>query len=260
MKKILKKLSLFIMALSLIAGPGTTDVFAASQGIYTATCKPHYRHPQTGVIEDAGGEGSAELGQSMTEGATHSQALVEVDEYGNTFVTVRLKLMDNISDVSFLIDGGQASPTLIKEDTANHTADYRMLVFSENSVITTSLYVAPMGRYVTYYITVSNLQPGSADFSPQISVEEPVTEEVVEEEPVTEELVEEPVEEIEVKNEGQNEVEDKGGLQEFDADGNKVEDKKTEEEKSNSGMIAGIIIVVAIAGAGAAYFISKKKK
>lgn len=67
-----------------------------SNGIYTATATPHYRNPLTGKIEDSGGEDSEVLGQSMTESTTDTKALVEVDSNGNTYITVRLKLMDNI--------------------------------------------------------------------------------------------------------------------------------------------------------------------
>ena len=53
-----------------MAGITAIPVHAAGNGIYVATATPHYRHPQTGVIEDSGGDGSAVLGQSMTDSAT----------------------------------------------------------------------------------------------------------------------------------------------------------------------------------------------
>ena len=73
-------------------------------GIYLAAATPHYQHPVTGMIEDSGGEKSKVLGQSMTESALHNEALVEVDPAGNTYITVRLNLMDNIEHPAFSVD------------------------------------------------------------------------------------------------------------------------------------------------------------
>ena len=60
-----------VVMLALAAGITSVPVLAASNGIYIATATPHYKHPVTGKIEDSGGEGSAVLGQSMTESATY---------------------------------------------------------------------------------------------------------------------------------------------------------------------------------------------
>lgn len=157
-------------AFTLMSGFSAETVQAAAAGIYIATATPHYRHPQTGVIEDSGGESSEVLGQSMTESATHTQALVEVDSSGNTWVTIRLKLMDNIENPTFRVDGSGVSATLMQENYSDNTADYRMKVGSENSVIRVDMYVVAMGRSVIFYITVSNLQSGAGDFITSISV------------------------------------------------------------------------------------------
>ena len=144
-------------------------MLAASNGIYTPTALSHYRHPTTGVIEDSGGEGSAVLGQSMTDSALNKSALVEVDANGNTWVTIRLNLMDNIQSPKFQVDGSSVSATLMQEDYSNNTADYRMKVNSENSIIRCNMYVVPMGREVIFYITVGNLKSGSGDFITSIT-------------------------------------------------------------------------------------------
>lgn len=169
------------MAVMLVLAAGITvvSVSAASEGIYIADATPHYRHPKTGIIEDAGGDGSAVLGQSMTESATYRKALVEVDASGNTYVTVRLQLMDNIENLQFQVDSAgngsfsAVSATLMQEDYINNTADYRMKVPNENAVIRCNMYVTAMGRDVIFYITVSNLQSGSGDFITSIKVEQP---------------------------------------------------------------------------------------
>ena len=159
--KALRALCGMVVMLALMAGITSVPVLAASNGIYTATATSHYRHPTTGVIEDSGGEGSAVLGQSMTDSALNKSALVEVDANGNTWVTIRLNLMDNIQSPKFQVDGSSVSATLMQEDYSNNTADYRMKVNSENSIIRCNMYVVPMGREVIFYITVGNLKSGS---------------------------------------------------------------------------------------------------
>lgn len=165
-----KILCSMVVMLALVAGITAIPAYAASNGIYTATATPHYRNPLTGKIEDSGGEDSEVLGQSMTESATYTKALVEVDSNGNTYITVRLKLMDNIQNPTFKVDGSSVSASLMQEDYSANTADYRMKVASENSVIRCSMYVVPMGRDVIFFITVSNLKSGSGDFVTSISV------------------------------------------------------------------------------------------
>lgn len=165
-----KALCSMVVMLALVAGITAIPAYAASNGIYTATATPHYRNPLTGKIEDSGGEDSEVLGQSMTESATDTKALVEVDSNGNTYITVRLKLMDNIQNPTFKVDGSSVSASLMQEDYTANTADYRMKVSSENSVIRCSMYVVPMGRDVIFFITVSNLKSGSGDFVTSIAV------------------------------------------------------------------------------------------
>ena len=179
--KLKRALCSMVVMLALMAGITSVPVLAASPGIYTATATSHYKHPTTGKIEDSGGEGSYVLGQSMTDSALNKAALVEVDSGGATWVTIRLNLMDNIQSPRFQVDGSSVSATLMQEDYSNNTADYRMRVGSENSIIRCNMYVIPMGREVIFYITVGGLSAGSGDFVTSITVEEP--EPVVEPEP-----------------------------------------------------------------------------
>lgn len=174
--KLYRALCSMAAMLALVAGIASVQVLAASNGIYTATATPHYRHPGTGKIEDSGGEGSAVLGQSMTDSATFKQALVEVDENGNTYITVRLKLSQYTKDHQFQVDGERngtftpATVSIMQENLGEDTTDYRMQVPSENAVIRCNMYVIPMGREVIFYITVSDLQAGSGDFVTSITV------------------------------------------------------------------------------------------
>lgn len=168
--KAISMLCSMVVMLALVAGITAIPTYAVSNGIYTATATPHYKHPKTGVIEDSGGSNSAVLGQSMTESATDTHALVEVDSDGTTYFTIRLKLMDNITNPTFRVDDNDVSATLMQEDYTYNTADYRMRVNNENSIIRCSMYVVPMGRNVIFYITVSDLQSGSGDFVTSITV------------------------------------------------------------------------------------------
>lgn len=272
--KLKRALCSMVVMLALMAGITSVPVLAASPGIYTATATSHYRHPTTGVIEDSGGESSYVLGQSMTDSALNKAALVEVDSSGATWVTIRLNLMDNIQSPQFQVDGSSASATLMQEDYSNNTADYRMRVNSENSIIRCNMYVIPMGREVIFYITVGGLSAGSGDFVTSITVEEP--EPVVEPEPEPEQpaattpqtpsnqtpstqtpsaeepsiqpteetpssteepVTEEPVTEepnSETSSDDEEEESSALGLAEFDESGNAVSNTSTEAEQNSS--------------------------
>ena len=272
--KLKRALCSMVVMLALMAGITSVPVLAASPGIYTATATSHYRHPTTGVIEDSGGESSYVLGQSMTDSALNKAALVEVDSSGATWVTIRLNLMDNIQSPQFQVDGSSVSATLMQEDYSNNTADYRMRVNSENSIIRCNMYVIPMGREVIFYITVGGLSAGSGDFVTSITVEEP--EPVVEPEPEPEQpetttpqtpsdqtpstqtpsaeepstqpteetpssteepVTEEPVTEepnSETSSDDEEEESSALGLAEFDESGNAVSNTSTEAEQNSS--------------------------
>ena len=149
---------------------------AMDNGIYTAKCTPYYVHPVTGVVEDRGGIESQGIGQPMTDSATYTTALIEVDPNGNTFATIRLSLMDNIEDVSFMVQADGNAPfydvsyDIMQEDLDNNTTDFRMQIPNENSYLRATFYVVPMSRYVIYYIGFSDFAPGSADFITSVEV------------------------------------------------------------------------------------------
>ena len=284
--KALRALCGMVVMLALMAGITSVPVLSASNGIYTATATSHYRHPTTGVIEDSGGEGSAVLGQSMTDSALNKAALVEVDSSGATWVTIRLNLMDNIQSPQFQVDGSSVSATLMQEDYTNNTADFRMQVPSENAIIRCNMYVIPMGRDVIFYITVGNLQSGSGDFVTSITVQEPESE--PEQPAVTTPQTQTPSSQTSSEqtpsssqapssaapssseasssnaSSADSSSEDSSsealGLEEFDASGNKVSDTSTEAEQDSSTgnpviwWVIGGIVIVAIAGGCVWYF------
>lgn len=277
--------AMLALAASIVSMPAS----AASHGIYTATATAHYRHPTTGVIEDSGGENSAVLGQSMTESATNKKALVEVDASGNTWITVRLNLMDNIQSPKFQVDGRSVSASLMQEDYGSNTADFRLKANSEKSIIRCNMYVTPMGREVIFYITVGNLKSGSGDFVTSISVEQakataapapsatktpaaastptPTKAPAAPATPTPEATVApsatpepSPTTDPEVQSSA-------SGLEEFDASGNAVEETQAPENTDSSSgspvlwwVIGGLVVIAAVGGGVWYVFFVRKGK
>ena len=286
--KLKRALCSMVVMLALMAGITSIPALAASNGIYTATATSHYKHPTTGVIEDSGGEGSYVLGQSMTESALNKAALVEVDPQGNTYVTVRLNLMDNIQNPQFQVDGSRngnfsaVSATVMQEDFTENTTDFRMQVPDENAIIRCNMYVIPMGRDVIFYITVGDLKSGSGDFIASVKVEQPAQEPEPEQSDTSASAVQTPASSTsdsqmssstpetsssDTGSASSDEDEDAVmGLEEFDASGNKVSDTSTEAEQDSSTgnpivwWVIGGIIVAAIAGGCVWYFCFFRKK
>ena len=296
--KLKRALCSMVVMLALVAGITSIPVLAASNGIYTATATSHYKHPTTGKIEDSGGEGSYVLGQSMTESALNKAALVEVDPQGNTYVTVRLNLMDNIQNPQFQVDGSRngnfsaVSATVMQEDFTENTTDFRMQVPDENAIIRCNMYVIPMGRDVIFYITVGDLKSGSGDFIASVKVEQPTQEPEPEQSDTSASAVQTPASSTsdsqmsssvppaseassstpetssgDTGSASSDEDEDAVmGLEEFDASGNKVSDTSTEAEQDSSTgnpivwWVIGGIIVAAIAGGCVWYFCFFRKK
>ena len=296
--KLKRALCSMVVMLALMAGITSIPALAASNGIYTATATSHYKHPTTGVIEDSGGEGSYVLGQSMTESALNKAALVEVDPQGNTYVTVRLNLMDNIQNPQFQVDGSRngnfsaVSATVMQEDFTENTTDFRMQVPDENAIIRCNMYVIPMGRDVIFYITVGDLKSGSGDFIASVKVEQPTQEPEPEQSDTSASAVQTPDSSTsdsqmsssvppaseassstpetssgDTGSASSDEDEDAVmGLEEFDASGNKVSDTSTEAEQDSSTgnpivwWVIGGIVVAAIAGGCVWYFCFFRKK
>jgi hypothetical protein len=172
----------FTVMLVLLASITCVSAQALDNGVYTAKCSPHYRHPVTGKIEDSGGESSEVLGQSMTDGATYPLALIEVDPQGKMFATVRLKLMDNIERPTFMVQNrgdsrfSGVSFDIMKEDFTKNESDFRFEIPNENCIVRATFYVVPMGRDVVYYLDFSDLSEGSSDFVVSVDVKKTETE------------------------------------------------------------------------------------
>lgn len=298
MNKIKALCGMVVMLTLIMVGITSVSTQAVSSGIYLATATPHYRNPQTGVIEDSGGEGSDVLGQSMTESATYNKALVEVDDSGNVYVTIRLQLMDNIRNPQFQVDGQSAAVTLMQEDYTNNTADYRMKVKSVQSVIRCKMNVIAMGRDVIFFITVSDLQSGSGDFITSITVNKPAqannqpqpsgnnsnnsqpannqnnagnnaettAEAVTEETTKEQEITTEKETETTSKKEEVKKADKSTEIMEYDESGNEVKTSASSKDKKDSKNTAAtviivivVVVIIAATGVGGFYFYKKRK-
>lgn len=147
----------------------TAQALAATASVATASVTASYANPISGEIEDSAGTGNVTLAESMVEGCTYPSALVEQDADGNTYVTLRFKLADQIGNMQFWADtsgdGAFLSTDSVQMQTGtiddSAVADYRFLVPGANSNIRISMYVTPMGREVIYFASLSNLTEGN---------------------------------------------------------------------------------------------------
>ena len=165
-------LAAFAVSSSVLVGAA----HAAASAVYTASTAPSYANPVTGAIEDSAGQSNVALAESMTTGCTYPAALVEKDTAGNTFVTLRFKLADQMGAMTFWADNGgdgvfaEVEATQMQTSTVGDTAvaDWRFQVPSETSSIRVSMYVNPMSRAVVYFVQLVNLAEGNTDALPFI--------------------------------------------------------------------------------------------
>lgn len=138
---------------------------AAAAEEYTAAVHGAYRHPQTGEIEDSGGEGSYALGQSMVDSVVDPVGLLQLTEDGTWVLHLRFHLMDNISDVSLKAQAaGDAQWTEAESSVtaaAEESKDFCVALPSKDAVVRAECYVTAMGRSVIFYVTYDNLTQGN---------------------------------------------------------------------------------------------------
>ncbi len=262
-------------AFALSAGAFIGAAHAATSAVYTASTVPSYANPLTGQIEDSAGQSNVALAESMTTGCTYPAALVERDTAGNTFVTLRFKLADQIGAMNFWVDGnGDGSFAAVEAaqmqaDSANNTADWRFQVPGENSNIRVGMYVNPMSREVIYFTQLANLVEGNTDAIPFVQTITPGEEAA---EPVAASAAPAAAASTAAEtsasassNDAAASVEGSAnaGVKEYNADG-----QETTEGQSRSAaldgttaalVVGGIVVVLAIAGA-VAYFAYLKPK
>ncbi|MGE4214222.1 MAG: heme-binding Shp domain-containing protein [Anaerotignaceae bacterium] len=146
------------------------NAFALSDGVYTANTLTYYLNPDTGKTDD-GGTGNAEIGEGMCRSAVYEKALVE-QQNGKTWITLRILLYSNLSNARIYTQdspkGGytEVKYSLMTENSANDSGDFRFAAPSADCYIKTKMYVAPMGRDVCFYwkLDTATAQSGNADF------------------------------------------------------------------------------------------------
>ncbi len=172
-----------LFALVCMFGMVQSNAWAADAeniGVYTASVTASYENPDTGTIEDSGGQSSKALGQSMVQGIVQPNAFVEKDGSGQAIITVRFYEASELGEVKVSYDtahnGSFSAPvvvTLVKEDGAANMNDYQFTVPSEDATLRFTIHVNPMGRDVTFFVKLSDLVEGNtAGFTQTINVDE----------------------------------------------------------------------------------------
>ncbi|MCD7905382.1 MAG: S-layer homology domain-containing protein [Clostridiales bacterium] len=154
MKNLSKRIIAAATALSLVLGIfGVTALGAES---YVADTVTSYLNPDTGETDD-GGTANAELGEGMCRSAVYEKAVIEETDEG-VIITMRMLLYSNLSDIRLAVQdepGGSYSDVsynVIKESSSTDSADLRFSAPAGDSYIRITMYVAPMGRDVCFYM------------------------------------------------------------------------------------------------------------
>ena len=259
-------LAAFVVSSSVLVGVA----HAATSAVYTASTAPSYANPVTGAIEDSAGQSNVALAESMTTGCTYPAALVEKDTAGNTFVTLRFKLADQMGAMSFWADNGgdgafsAVEAAQMQVDSASNTADWRFQVPSETSNIRVSMYVNPMSRAVVYFVQLADLAEGNTDALPFVESVVP-GEEAVEPTPATQAETAPAADAAASATSEAAPSTDSGansGVKEYNADGQETTEGSQSaplDGATTGAVVAGIVAVVVIAGV-AAYFAYLKPK
>ncbi len=273
--------AMFALALSVSALASVAH--AATSAVFTASTVPSYSNPVTGEIEDSAGQSNVALAESMTTGCTYSAALVEKDTAGNTFVTLRFKLADQMGAMSFWADNGgdgafaAVEAAQMQVDSANNTADWRFQVPSETSNVRVSMYVTPMGRDVVYFTQLTGLVEGNTDAVPfvqtitsgeeaaePVAAVEPAAPASASGEPAASGTSGEPAASgTSGEAAPQTDGAANAGVKEYNADGQETTEGQDRSEPldgaTTAAIAGGIVVVLAIAGA-VAYFAYLKPK
>lgn len=140
--------------------------FAETLPCESAAATAHYRHPQSGKIEDSGGESGEALGQGMVETVVDKQALVERNSDGSYNLSLRFHLMNNLSKIQFSVQkaGETTWQSVPYEKTASgeDTGDLRLKIPAKDAVVKAVCMVDAMGREVTFFVTLDQFTPGNS--------------------------------------------------------------------------------------------------
>lgn len=157
----MKKYLNIVMALVMVfcVSLSTLQVNAAETEEITITGL--YMNPNTGIIEDSGGENSFALGQSMVENMMSTTAILEENSKGGYYLTFDFNLYNFISDIEFQSQKeGETNYVDITHEVVEEqeeTVTLKVPVEDMDSLLRASCFVVPMGRSVVFYITYSDI-------------------------------------------------------------------------------------------------------
>lgn len=245
----------FVLMISLLSIIGTANVYALEDGAYTVGRITSYPNPETGQIMDGGT--NIALGNSMCDSIVDQQVLVE-QVNGKTYVTLGFGMMSNVSNIRVQVQGSNGYQNVPITKTGSCTRDgdacahYRFEVSSLDAYISPTMYIAPMGRDVQFFIKLNtgSLSAGSGNYNAEmVNANQP---QAVEESTSAPEVIKESVK-VNIPEDSLKGV--KGITM------HSIKNKK-ESEKSTS--IAPIIFiglgVLVLSGGGAFYFLKYKKR
>ena len=168
-KGIFSKLSILAFILMVCFYMSTGFSFAGE--VYTANAHGHYSHPVSGAIEDPGNNPG--IGEGMVSNVVYGTALIEKDDDGKLYATVRYNLRDKISKFSFNVqkkgDSGWTEVPFQETQNAGSTGDFRFEIPSTDCVVRATFFVDPMSRSVVFYIDFDALEAGNTDFKALVS-------------------------------------------------------------------------------------------
>ena len=137
-----------------------SEAVALEPGSYDAVLTPSYANPDTGEIEDAGGESSSALGESMVQGIASADAFVVVEDDAASAV-LSFGQADSLGDVLVACDdsksgafGDDATAQLVATDADENRTTYACAITSPEATLRFRVYVEPMGREVTFFATL----------------------------------------------------------------------------------------------------------
>ena len=197
---------------------------------------------------------------------------MEKDTAGNTFVTLRFKLADQMGAMAFWADNAgdgafaEVEATQMQTSTVGDTAvaDWRFQVPSETSNIRVSMYVNPMSRAVVYFVQLANLAEGNTDALPFVESIVP-GEETAGPAPVAQsETAPAANAAASATSEAAPSTDSaaNSGVKEYNADGRETTEGSQSaplDGATTGAIVAGIVVVVVIAGV-VAYFAYLKPK
>lgn len=162
--------------LSIILFTSFQSISSAGE-VYTSETYGHYENPINGKIEDPGNNPG--IGEGMVSNVVNGLSLIEKDDNGKLYATVRYRLRSKIKNVKMWVYNSKTrsfSQVRVSEvKSGGDTGDFRFEIPSTETLIRSSFYVEPMGRDVIFFVSFGKIQGGSGDFKVFVKTSQPVS-------------------------------------------------------------------------------------